>query len=90
MEEKILLPQNQCDFTYISGLVPQYYLQMIWRNIPHPNISPTKTNSRYGAPHSTLLQAEEKRAAYRDILGLSYARAFSAEWNTADCVGLKT
>ena len=83
MEEKILLPQNQCDFTYISGLVPQYYLQMIWRNIPHPNISPTKTNS-------TLLQAEEKRAAYRDILGLSYARAFSAEWNTADRVGLKT
>ena len=29
-------------------------------------------------------------AAYRDILGLSYARAFSAEWNTADRVGLKT
>ena len=23
-------------------------------------------------------------AAYRDILGLSYVRAFSAEWNTAD------
>ena len=23
-------------------------------------------------------------AAYRDILGLSYARAFSAEWNSAD------
>ena len=23
-------------------------------------------------------------AAYRDILGLSYAHAFSAEWNTAD------
>ena len=23
-------------------------------------------------------------AAYRDILGLSYACAFSAEWNTAD------
>ena len=23
-------------------------------------------------------------AAYRDILGLSYARAFSAEWNTSD------
>ena len=23
-------------------------------------------------------------AAYRDILGVSYARAFSAEWNTAD------
>ena len=34
--KKFLLPQNQCDFTYVSRLVPKYYLQMIWRNIPPP------------------------------------------------------
>ena len=33
---------------------------------------------------SRPLADRQAEAAYRDILGLSYAHAFSAEWNTAD------
>ena len=37
------------------------------------------------AQNSVPMANQLAEAAYRDILGLSYARAFSAEWNTADC-----
>ena len=53
-------------------------------NVPHT----THITQSQNVPLSCLSRSLANRlaeAAYRDILGLSNVRAFSADWNTADC-----
>ena len=63
---------------HTTGSVYQHYSKL------RKNVRVTQSQNVPLSCLSWQLADRLAEAAYRDILGLSYARAFSAEWNIAD------